>query len=516
VFRKLFLKIINEKKMRSHYKSNCITFLRIVTVTIAFSCNEPKTENSATTTGNNPIQIEDNVTTRLGDLKLESGYPSAEAIEKLYDERDFQRACQIHTWALPMVGFHGLHLAQRDQLGIKDGEISMFFNLQDKSGMLTPNITTLYAFSFWDFNKQGAFVIDAPAGLIAGGLLDLWQQPITDIGQTGPDKGAGGKYLFLPPGSKMVAAPGYRVYISPTVQVWFGARALDPDIKIAEETIRKFKIYSWNDRTKATVTNFVPVNGRTWTSAQPTNIDYFKMVAEAIEPEPVQTRDRVIYGMMASLGMEKGKAFQPDERLTKILNEAAMVGELTARANAYEKRFAGSIVWKDKHWEYANMVELNQEDSNYTQLDQRASWFYEAIGNSTGMQGRILGFGQVYLETSKDKAGKWLEGAKSYHFHVPANAPVKQFWSITLYDNITRGPLVTDQGSADMSSRKDIEKNADGSVDVYFGPTKPAGSNKNYIKTLPGKGWFPYFRFYGPTESYFDKTWQLDDIEEIK
>jgi hypothetical protein len=314
----------------------------------------------------------------------------------------------------------------------------------------------------------------------------------------------------------MVAAPGYRVYISPTVQVWFGARALDPDIKIAEETIRKFKIYSWNDRTKATVTNFVPVNGRTWTSAQPTNIDYFKMVAEAIEPEPVQTRDRVIYGMMASLGMEKGKAFQPDERLTKILNEAAMVGELTARANAYEKRFAGSIVWKDKHWEYANMVELNQEDSNYTQLDQRASWFYEAIGNSTGMQGRILGFGQVYLETSKDKAGKWLEGAKSYHFHVPANAPVKQFWSITLYDNITRGPLVTDQGSADMSSRKDIEKNADGSVDVYFGPTKPAGSNKNYIKTLPGKGWFPYFRFYGPTESYFDKTWQLDDIEEIK
>jgi hypothetical protein len=220
--------------------------------------------------------------------------------------------------------------------------------------------------------------------------------------------------------------------------------------------------------------------------------------------------------MMASIGMEKGKPFKPDERLTNILNQAAMVGELTARANAYDKRFNGSIVWKGKHWEYANMVELNQEDSNYTQLDQRASWFYEAIGNSTGMQGRILGFGQAYLETSKDKSGKWLEGAKSYRFHVPANVPAKQFWSITLYDNITRGPLVTDQGSADMSSRKDIEKNADGSVDIYFGPSKPAGSNKNYIKTLPGSGWFPYFRFYGPSEAYFDKSWQLDDIEELK
>jgi hypothetical protein len=490
--------------------------LSLLLVTITFSCNQKDKVATSNTDNTEQTQTGDNIVTRFGDLKLESGYPSEDAITKLYDERDFQRACQIHTWALPMVGFHGLHLAQRDQLGVKDGEISMFFDLKDKSGMLTPNITTLYAFSFWNFDKQGALVIDAPAGLIAGGLLDLWQQPITDIGQTGPDKGAGGKYLFLPPGSKMIAAPGYRVYISPTVQVWFGTRALDPDPKIAEETIRKFKIYSWNDRSKATVTNFVTVNGKVWTSAQPTDANYFKMVAEALEPEPIQTRDRVIYGMMASLGMEKGKPFQPDERLTKILNEAAMVGELTARVNAYEKRFDGSVVWKDKHWEYANMVELNQEDSNYTQLDQRASWFYEAIGNSTGMQGRILGFGQAYLETSKDKAGKWLVGSKSYHFHVPANAPVKQFWSITLYDNVTRGPLVTDQGSADMSSRKDIEKNADGSVDIYFGPTKPKGANKNYIKTLPGKGWFPYFRFYGPTETYFDKTWQLEDIEEIK
>jgi hypothetical protein len=300
------------------------------------------------------------------------------------------------------------------------------------------------------------------------------------------------------------------------MQVWFGTRALDPDPKMAEQTIRNFKIYAWDERAKPAPTNFVPVNGRPWTSAQPTNADYFKMVAEALNAEPVQTRDRVIYGMLSSLGIEKGKPFNPDERMKKIFDEAAMVGELTARANAYDKRFSGSVVWKGKKWEYANMVELNQEDSNYTQLDQRASWFYEAIGNSTGMQGRILGFGQVYLETSKDKAGKWLEGGKNYKIRIPANAPVKQFWSITLYDNVTRGPVVTDQGSADMSSRKDVEQNADGSVDVFFGPSKPAGSNKNYIKTNPGRGWFPYFRFYGPSEAYFDKTWQLEDIEEIK
>ncbi|HEY2534367.1 MAG TPA: DUF1214 domain-containing protein [Xanthobacteraceae bacterium] len=137
------------------------------------------------------------------------------------------------------------------------------------------------------------------------------------------------------------------------------------------------------------------------------------------------------------------------------------------------------------------MVELDQEAKDYTQLDQRGSWFYEAIGESAGMQGRILGFGQVYLEASKDKSGNYLDGGETYHMHVDANPPVKQFWSITLYDNVTRGPVVTDHGAADLSSRKpDLVKNVDGSVDVFFGPRKPADA-ANWIKTNPGKGGFP-------------------------
>lgn len=499
--------------MKTIKNKTVVKTLLLILVIITFGCDQK--EKEATSTSNNDSQSDNIVFSRLGDLKLESGYPSNEAIEKLYDERDFQRACQIHTWALPMIGFHALHVAQRDQLGVKDGDVALFFTLEDKAGMLTPNVTTFYEFSFWNLETQGPLVVDVPEGLTAGGVLDLWQRPITDIGQTGPDKGAGGKYLFLAPGSKMVDAPGYRVFISPTVQIWFATRALDPDPVKAEEILRKFKLYSWNDRNKPNTTNFVPVNGRKWSSSHPTDINYFKMVTEAIQPEPVQPRDRVIYGMMASLGIEKGKPFQPDERLTKILNEAAMVGELTARANAYSKKLPGSRVYEGKKWEYAVMVNLDQEDPNYTQIDQRASWFYEAIGNSEGMQGKLLGFGQVYLETSKDKTGNWLEGAKSYRLRVPANPPVTQFWSITLYDNITRGLLMTDQGTADVSSRQDIEVNADGSVDIYFGPTKPKGANNNYIKTLPGRGWFPYFRLYGPTEAYFDKTWQLEDIEEI-
>jgi hypothetical protein len=131
------------------------------------------------------------------------------------------------------------------------------------------------------------------------------------------------------------------------------------------------------------------------------------------------------------------------------------------------------------------------------------------------MQGRVLGFGQVYLEASRDKAGNWLDGGKSYRFHVDADPPVRQFWSITLYDNLTRGLVMTPQGAADMSSRRpDLVTNADGSVDIFMGPERPAGA-ANWIQTLPGKGWFPLFRFYAATEAYFDKSWQLNDIEEI-
>ncbi|MFN9684749.1 MAG: DUF1254 domain-containing protein, partial [Cyanobacteriota bacterium] len=125
---------------------------------------------------------------RLGPLPLENGYPTPATAQKLYDELDFQRATQAYLWALPAVGFKALYDAQAKTLGVRNGEVLLYRNLQDKAGMLTPNITTLYAFSFWDLAAQGPLVVEVPAGLTAGGVLDIWQQPITDMGQTGPDK----------------------------------------------------------------------------------------------------------------------------------------------------------------------------------------------------------------------------------------------------------------------------------------------------------------------------------------
>lgn len=454
---------------------------------------------------------------RIGKLQFSTAYPTAATAKKLYDELDFQRATQAYLWGLPAVGFHALHMAIQKDLATPDGQVVLFRDLKDKAGMLTPNITTVYAMSMWNLDRQGPLVVEVPAGASAGGIIDVWQRPVTDIGQTGPDKGAGGKYLIVGPGKEKPKADGYTVVQSPTNQVWFATRGLAPEPKDAEALLRQHKLYGWNSREHPAPTTFNPVGGRPWTSAQPRDIRYWEFLHEVLKGEPVEPRDSFFYAMLRPIGFDKDKPFQPNAGQKKVLEQAAVVGDAMARTIAYDKRFDNGTVYPGKHWEYANLVELNQNLPNYGQLDERASWFYEAIANSTGMQGRTLGFGQVYLEASKDSKGGWLDGGKSYRMRVPASAPVKQFWSITLYDNQSRGPVISGQGAADLSSRKDLAKNADGSVDLYFGPHKPASASVgNWIQTNPGKGWFAYFRLYGPTEAYFEKSWQLNDIEPVR
>jgi len=315
------------------------------------------------------------VQTRIGDLSFDVGYPTAETAKRLHDEMDFQRATQAYVWALPAVGFHALHLAHLDSFDAPNGAVVLYKDLADKAGMLTPNITTLYAFSFWDLAAQGPLVIDVPAGLTAGGVLDIWQRPMTDMGQTGPDQGQGAKYLILPPGAQDMNPEGYIVVHSPTNQVWFGSRGLDPDKALAEATLRQHRLYAWADRDAPPETAFIPVGGRDWKSAHPTDLSYWKYLSDLFANEPVEERDRMMFAMLRPLGLIPGQPFAPDERQAAILTDAAQMGDLMARTIAYDKRFENGTVYEGKRWEYANLVELDQEATGHTQLDERGSWF---------------------------------------------------------------------------------------------------------------------------------------------
>ena len=196
-----------------------------------------------------------------------------------------------------------------------------------------------------------------------------------------------------------------------------------------------------------------------------------------INEEPVQERDRIMMAMLRSLGIEKGKPFQPDARMKKILTEATLVGEAMAKANDFDKRQMELSHYADGvHWHLSLCLDISQEAEFYTQLDERAAWFYEATATSAGMVTKTPGVGSVYLGTYKDKDGDWLDGANTYRLHVPPNAPVKQFWSLTVYDVATRCLINNKEQLADRSSRQpDLVKNADGSVDLYVGPKRAGG-----------------------------------------
>jgi hypothetical protein len=252
-----------------------------------------------------------------------------------------------------------------------------------------------------------------------------------------------------------------------------------------------------------------------WSQMPPRGMAYWESVNEFVQREPVMERDRLILAQLRFLGIEKGKPFKPNRRQKAILEQAAIVGEAMAKANTSDKRVEPPF-WPRTQWKHALVVSVDQHAPSYDQFDERAAWFYEAVAVSKGMLTQTPGVGQRYLAAYKDAKGEWLNGSNTYKLRVPANPPVKQFWSVTYYDEGTRQMAATRQGRPDLSSRKeDIVKNKDGSIDVYFGPKAPVGHEANWVQTNPGKGWFTYFRFYGPTEPFFDKSWALPDFRKI-
>lgn len=464
----------------------------------------------------NPFAGDVTLDTRIGELSFESGYPSDETVQKLYDEMDFQRAAQAYLWGVPAVGLNGWRRAHYDEHGGKNGEMLNYFDFAEKLGILTPNYTTPYIATFLDLRESGPFVIEVPAGLIAGMILDQWQRVLADLGVVGPDMGRGGKYLILPPGYGPVEAEGYFVVQATSRDVLAGFRLLGGDKEAAiAELVPQIRTYSWSPEGTGEPMPARDAGDQPWSQMQPRGMAYWESLNEVIQRNPVEERDRLTLAQLKFLGIEKGKAFAPDARQTGILEEAALVGEAMAKANTTDKRVEPPF-WEGTNWKHALVVSVDQRANSYDQLDERAAWFYEAVVISKAMLTQTPGVGQRYIAAYKDADGAWLSGENTYRLHVPANPPARQFWSATAYSEATRQMVVTEQGRPDISSRKtDIVTNEDGSIDVWFGPQAPAGHEANWVQTNPGEGWFTYFRFYGPTEPFFDKSWALPDIEKV-
>lgn len=172
----------------------------------------------------------------------------------------------------------------------------------------------------------------------------------------------------------------------------------------------------------------------------------------------------------------------------------------------------------DSQWEYVipPWFNVQQDEGNTTQFDERNGLYYEAYGMSYGSVTKTVGIGQSYLGAYRDTSGHAFDGGQSYRLRVPPNVPAKLFWSVTLYDLETRCLLQNETQVPDRVSLQDLDKNADGSVDLYLGPVSPEGHENNWIQTAPGRAWYAYFRLYGPLEAYYDRSWAIPDIEKVK
>lgn len=489
-------------------KSKCLIILATISLIFNVGC---KKEASETVTESPVSQSENNI-------KMDGDLPSKESIPKLFDEMDFQQATQCYLWALPLIGFAEWQYQHYKTFKASSNDLVLYNSYNDRLGILTANATTPYIITFIDLAANGPTVIEMPAGRTAGGLADFWQREQATIGEMGPDKGKGGKYILVPPTIKDFKADGYFIVPCNTVNMFFGFRALDPDPKITETLLKQVKIYPYAQRAKPAPTKVIsPPAGKKWLGIPPSGIAYWERLHAILQNEPVEERDRFFMAWLRNLGIEKGKPFAPNERQKKILIVAAEKGQQMAMANSFEKRFADVKHWPDKKWDYVLIMKnASQHANTYDEFFERTSYFYEAVTYSQAMMSKTPNVGQAYLGAYFDNEGNWLDGGKNYTLNVPANPPAVNFWSITVYDSATRCLIDNPQKNADLSSRKDLIKNKDGSVDLYFGPKAPAGKEKNWVQTLPGKHWFTYMRFYGPTKAYFDKSWKMDDIKEVK
>jgi hypothetical protein len=457
------------------------------------------------------LKSENAIETRIGTLEFthdfENGYPTDGTVDLLFDEMDFQRACQAYIWAIPYVSMSQWQYVHNVELGAKNGQIIYFESYYDKLGGLTYNNMTPYALPFIDLEKEGPFVAEMPDGEIRGAAHDFWQIGISQITEPG-------KYLFVGPGQEVKDSVGYKVLHSPTNNLLLGIRLMPTDSTERIKLLEKVKIYPYSERENPKPRGYFRPEGKKWMAAQPRGMAYWERLADIINREPVHERDRFFLAMLKPLGIEKGKPFNPNEKQKKILEEAVLVGEAMAKANDFfNPRLESSHYVEGSHWEYATVSPPDQRWEYYDALDGRAAWFYEAVTNDIAMHGQETGWGQIYLAAYQDKDGDWLDGGQDYILHLPADVPAELFWSITLYDVSSRCLIVNEQGIPDRSSNMDLLVNEEGSVDIYMGPTIPEGKENNWIPTVKGKAWFPYFRLYSPKEEFIDKTWILPDIE---
>ncbi|MGC2766029.1 MAG: DUF1254 domain-containing protein [Candidatus Acidiferrum sp.] len=464
------------------------------------------------------ISIADKVDTPIGRLDFYDGVPTGDTVKIVYDNLDRSRGFGVYLDNLGGVAIHAFLAGLAAQGADAPNKVAIFEQLMDSQAIvLTANTSTLYAFSRTDLANDGPTVIEVPPGML-GFLDDDWERFVGDIGVTGPDRGKGGKYLVLPPGYEGQVPDGYFLLKPRTNKNFLFLRgSIDKGLQAAAENMTSgIRIYPLKDAAKPAPTTFTNLSGKSFNTLFPNTLAYYEHLNQIIQDEPLDAIDPSQRGAIATIGILKGKPFAPDERMKKLLTEAATLGNATARAITFDPRLDGVYFYPDTDsaWSafFANRNATFESDGTM-QLDAAVLYYFNAGGVTPSMAKTAVGVGSDYAGAYLDAKKQPFDGSKTYKVHLPPNVPVNNFWAVTIYDTQTRSQLQTGQRFPTVGSQtKGIEKNADGSFDIYFSPKAPAGKENNWLQTVPGKSWFVILRMYGPLEPWLNKTWRPSEI----
>lgn len=431
-----------------------------------------------------------------------------------------RRAFEAVVWSMPVVNYDLMLQEMLTKTAAKPNQVVYWGKPLDwKNQTLTPNPDTLYFMAFWD-TKAGPVVLDLPpadeGGSFNGNIVTAWQMPLEDVGLLGVDKGAGGRFLILPPGYEGTLRPGFTPLQSDTFGGYLLLRANlkshgEADVAAAIAYAKRMKVYGLAEAAKPPTTVFVDAKDVLFDSTIRYDASFFTHLDRIVQREPWLQRDRAMIDTLRSIGIEKGTPFAPDSASTAALS----AGVTEARAWLERKYDAGlpPFFAPSSRWTFPappDLIKATQDgfaDASLYPVDSRGlAYSYAYVGI------KRLGAGQMYLISIRDKDGDAFDGAKSYRLTVPPNPPVEQYWSVTAYDRQTHA-LIKNMPRASRSSQiPDLQKNPDGSVDVWFGPKAPADKDANWVPTDPARKFELMFRAYAPTKALFEKTWILPDV----
>ncbi|MCM2579322.1 DUF1254 domain-containing protein [Streptomyces meridianus] len=456
------------------------------------------------------ISVPDRLETVFGALDFFDGMPLPGTVTRSYDALDLLRGIEVFLNCVPGASMVAMRRGLRS-LGIDSRTIGFTAPRCGSAPLvLTANTETTYGMACLALDQDGPTVIEAPPHSLCL-VNDLWQRHVTDMGIAGPDRGVGGRYLFLPPGYDGDVPDGYFVVRPVTFSSWVLLRALG-----GVESLLRTRIHPLSCAADPPEQRFVNFAESDFNTVHANDFSFFEEIDTLVQAEPPEALDAERAGQLAAIGIVPGKPFEPDDRMRSLLDTAARIASGIVRTLSFRPRdpdfylYPGSS-WKNP-WPSRNHEFLSPEGARL--LDARAVFHYFAAGTSPAMAAAAVGAGSQYAYTAEDSTGAWLDGAREYTLRLPNGIPAKNFWAVNVYDPQTRSLLRTHSPYPSVNSLSDAVRTEDnGDTVVHFGPTAPEGKGENRVRTVPGKGWFIILRLYGPLESWFDKSWRPGEIE---